>query len=318
MKPSSIVASLSSLVRLSASSAVAPLPIRSSFNEQVTAHLHGLQSQRVSETESTSFLLHALDASTTTQHITLNSLSKFHIQDSDREVIDKYLEYNTKMLDTCNQLSEKIEIIRKYLDSLRVASHLLEGNGEPHPTTLARAENVLDSCQEMERRCNQAEKCNSGLRKSLSFQKETHCETFGLAEVLSESMAVTSMVIAILGVALSFKSKRSLPSVQAQIFSSSWSHSLQELQKQVKEKKKSGSGMILKELQHAVMAAEAVRDQIRKRRKQSEGEIDVEKLKTNCGNLEERSIKPLKGRVKELYKELINVRMALLGKLSQM
>ncbi|KAJ0040618.1 hypothetical protein Pint_27579 [Pistacia integerrima] len=299
MKPSSILRSLSSLVRLSASSAVVPLPITSSFDEQVTAHLDGLQSQKVSQIEQISFLLHALDASTTSQQLTLDSLANVHIQDSYREVIDKYLDHNTKMLDTCNELSEKMEIIQKYLDSLRIVSHLLEGNGEPHPTTLARAGNVLDSC----------------LRKSFSFQKVNHCETFGLGEILSGSMAVTSMVCAILGVALSFNSKRSLPSVQAQSFSSSWSYSLQELQKQVKEQRKSGSGMMLVELQHSVVAARALRDQI-KRRKQSEVELDVGTLKTNCGKLEE-SIEPLEERVKELYKELINVRMALLGKLSQ-
>ncbi|XP_031268833.1 protein BPS1, chloroplastic-like [Pistacia vera] len=315
MKPSSILRSLSSLVRLSASSAVVPLPITSSFDEQVTAHLDGLQLQKVSQIEQISFLLHALDASTTTQQLTLDALANVHIQDSYREVIDKYLDYNTKMLDTCNELSEKIEIIQKYLDSLRIVSHLLEGNGEPHQTTLARAGDVLDSCQELERRCNEIEKCNSGLRKSFSFQKVNHCETFGLGEILSGSMAVTSMVCAILGVALSFNSKRSLPSVQAQSFSSSWSYSLKELQKQVKEQKKSGSGMMLVELQHSVVAARALRDQI-KRRKQSEVELDVGTLKTNCGKLEE-SIEPLEERVKDLYKELINVRMALLGKLSQ-
>ncbi|KDO58773.1 hypothetical protein CISIN_1g045524mg [Citrus sinensis] len=290
---SSILRSLSFGIpmRLSAaSSAVVPLPIRSSFDRQLTAELDALQlSSSASSNESHyTWILQALKASTTAQQITLASLANHGpLQDSDRKIIDQYLDSNIRMLDACNELTERIEIVHNYVESLRVVSHLLEGSAELHPATLARIGGALDSYSR-------------------------------LGEMLSGSMALTSTVCAILENALSFKSKRGLlPLMQPQSQKTSWSCSLQQLQNGVKEQGKTSSIIGLFELQQLVKVSTSLRDQM-KHRKQNDHQlrVDVEEMKRSCGKMEE-GIKPLEESVKELYRSLISVRMALLGILSQ-
>ncbi|KAJ4715090.1 Protein BYPASS-related [Melia azedarach] len=331
MKSSSILRSLSLRIppmRLSGSSraAVVPLPIRTSFDQQLTAELDALQASAASY-EHITWLLNALKASSSAQEITLHSLQKLVFQDLDTKAIDRYLDFNIRMLDSCNELTEKMEMIQNYVDSLRVVAHLVEGNAEPHPTTLARVGDVLDSCQEMEKRINEMGKCgsaSSGLRKIFSQKhysnhhhtSQTEASGSRLGEILNGSMAITSTVCAILGNALSFKSKRGLPIPQQQVQSvSSWSCSLQQLQKQVKDQKKSGSAITVMELPQIAMVARSLKDQIKPRKQNELRLFDMEELKSSCGKVEE-GIKALEERVKALYKSLISVRMALLGILS--
>ncbi|KAK4840907.1 hypothetical protein QYF36_021109 [Acer negundo] len=286
-----------SLVRLSTSSAVAPIPLTTKFG-------HQLQSLNANG------LLHALvDASTATQQITLNSLSHFTTYQpaSDRKTIDDYLDFNVKMLDRCNELTEKIDTIRNYVESLKVVSHLLQGNIEPHPTTLARAKHLLDSCRN-------AMKTKRPFKRFFSQKlAQSSSSDSLLGEILGGSKAVTSMVCEILGTALSFKSKQRLMSLLPKSTrSSSWSCSLQQIQKQIKEHQKSGSSMMLIELHQTVKAAHNLRNQIKRK---NTTRSDVEELKRGCEELEEE-MKLFEGKVKELYKHMISVRMALLGILS--
>ncbi|KAK1588536.1 hypothetical protein Q3G72_024413 [Acer saccharum] len=311
MKTSSMLRSLTNfLVKLLASSAVAPLPATTSFGHQLTSQLNTIQSQ--TDSQNANGLLHALvDAATTTQQITLNSLSDFTTtsQPSDRKIIDDYLDFNVKMLDTCNQLTEKIDTIRNYEESLKVVSRLLE-SGQLHPTTLARAKHLLDSCH------NATETKRPFKRFFSQKLAQSSSSDSKLAEILGGSKAVTSLVCEILGTALSFKSKRGLRPLlqQTRSVSSStyWSCSLQQLQKQIREHQKSGSSMMLTELHQMVKAAHYLRNQIKGRNTTSD---DVEELKRRCEELE-KEIKPFEGKVKEMYKHLISVRMALLGILS--
>lgn len=304
-------------MRLSAaSSAVVPLPIRSSFDRQLTAELDALQlSSSASSNESHyTWILQALKASTTAQQITLASLANHGpLQDSDRKIIDQYLDSNIRMLDACNELTERIEIVHNYVESLRVVSHLLEGSAELHPATLARIGGALDSCRVMERRGKEMANCSSGLKKILRQMQDSR-----LGEMLSGSMALTSTVCAILENALSFKSKRGLlPLMQPQSQKTSWSCSFQQLQNGVKEQGKTSSIIGLFELQQLVKVSKSLRDQM-KHRKQNDHRlrVDVEEMKRSCGKMEE-GIRPLEESVKELYRSLISVRMALLGILPQ-
>ncbi|KAK1587709.1 hypothetical protein Q3G72_016078 [Acer saccharum] len=290
-----------SLMRLSTSSAVSPLPLTTQFGHQLHNTLQSLNANG---------LLHALvDASTATQQITLNSLSRFTTYQpaSDRKIIDDYLHFNDKMLDTCNHITEKIDTIRNYVESLQVVSHLLQGNIEPHPTTLARAKHSLDSCHNNAMETKRPIKRFFGQKLAQSSSSDSL-----LGEILGGSKAVTSMVCEILGIALSFKSKQRLSLLPQSTRSSSWSCSLQQLQKQIKEHQKSGSSMMLTELHQTVKAAHNLRNQIKRKNTRRS---DVEELKRRCEELEEE-MKPFEGKVKEMYKHLISVRMALLGILS--
>ncbi|KAL5822178.1 hypothetical protein ACOSQ3_024060 [Xanthoceras sorbifolium] len=343
MNPSSSILrslSLSKLVRLSASSsssAVAPLPVTTKFDHHHQLNTTGLHFQSQNSNINL-LLLHALDASITTQQITLDSLSSnvTHDQHSDREIINDYLDFNVEMLDTCNDLTEKIDTIQNYVESLKVVSHLLEAGGrngahdQPHPTTLARARHVLDSSQAI-LETTAASNQYSIFKRFFFSQKKPHDDQGGggggdskLGEILSGSKAVTSMVCEILRTALSFKSNRGLLPLLLLLLmqtrtvsssSTSWSCSLrQQLQKQIKEHQKSGSSMKLIELHQTVKAARNLRAQIKGSRNRS-NQSDVEELKRRCKELEE-GIKPFERRVKELYKHLISVRMVLLGILS--
>lgn len=298
------------------SSAVFPLQIRSSFDRQLTAELDVLQSSSSASSDESHYtwILQALKASTTAQQITLASLANHGtFQDLDGKIIDQYLDSNISMLDVCNELTERIEIVHNYVESLSVVSHLLEGSAELHPATLARIGGALDSCRVLERRGNEMGKCGSGLKKILGQMQDSR-----LGEMLSGSMAVTSTVCAILENALSFKSKRGLlPLMQPQSQKTSWSCSLRQLQNEVKEQGKTRSTIALFDLRQMVKFTKSLRDQM-KHRKQNDHQlrVDVEEMKRSCGKMEE-GIKPLEESVKELYKNLISVRMALLGILSQ-
>lgn len=321
MRPSTILRSLSLRIpaRLLASPAVAPLPIRSNFDQQVSEELNCLEGASESTyTSSATCLVQVLDASIATQKIAFDSLANVTGRDSDFKAIDEYLDDDsTEMLDACNNLSEKVEIIRKYVESLRVVSHLLDGQVEPSAMALARAQDVLESCEAMQRR--------------FTSQRLAHgttivaCHESELGEILNGSKAMALMACRFLGLSLSFKSKhglcRSTTVIQSRRSptSSSWLSSLHELQRQVKvegeKHKRSSSSMTLEELRETVMAARDLREKL-KSGKQSKLGVAVEELKRSCGELQE-GIDVLEGRVKELYKTLIHVRMALLGILSQ-
>ncbi|KAK1588971.1 hypothetical protein Q3G72_029120 [Acer saccharum] len=240
-----------SFKRLSASSAVAPLPVTTTFGHQ----LHHTLQHIIIISHNANGLLHALvDAATTTQQITLNSVSDFTTtcQPSDRKIIDDYLDFNVKLLDTCNELTEKIDTIQNYNESLKVVSHLLE-SGQPHPTILARAKHLLDSC-------HNAMETKKPFKRFFSQKlDQSSSPDSKLAEILGGSKDVTSVVCEILGTALSFKSKQRLSLQPQSTRSSSWSCSLQQLQKQIREHQKSGSSMMLTELHQTVKAAHYLR-----------------------------------------------------------
>ncbi|OVA07441.1 Protein BYPASS-related [Macleaya cordata] len=337
MRPSSFLCSLSFRFPVrSSSSTVAPLPVPTAFDNWLTAELDNLRClDEQPETYKTGkWLLSALDISVATQKMTIESLCDVIFRDDDREIIQNYLADTVELLDACNRLRERAETVQSYINSLRIVLHCLEGEAEPNQTALARARLVLNSCEAMEKRCSELEKCSSGLRKlgekcnsgsKLSGSYEPCMSGTDLHEVLNGSKAVALLACGTSAVALSFKSKHGLPMIQNRQMTT-WSNSLHELHRGVKEviekRRKSGSSLVLTELSEAVNAAKNLRDLINSRRRSEnnsrkiEFRVNVEALKRSCEGSEE-GIKPLEGRVNELYRELISVRVALLGILSQ-
>jgi citrate synthase len=116
---------------------------------------------------------------------------------------------------------------------------------------------------------------------------------------------------------LSFDSKSGmLPTMKlSQPTSSSWLRLLHELAKQaeasVDEKKLQKRRSSL--LQQTMDAARELRQQMKG---EKEMQSCVDRLKRNCKELEDE-IEDIEGKVKDLYRCLINVRMTLLGILSQ-
>ena len=283
---------------------------------------------------SLTFLVDALSASAAAQKIAIECLAKNNVircsGDIERSAIDEYLgEDNAQLLDACRDLSETVEVIRNYSHSLQVALHSLHGLSPPTTAALARASHVLGSSDQLTMETNMKRGGGGGggglLSRRLSQlnnnnKKSSSAADHELSEILGGSCSIASTACQILGVALSFKSKGGFPTVQSRP-TSSWSCSLHELHKgleeEMKKTRKSGGGLVmLTELRETIMAAQQLRIQIKNHNKHNELGVIVEELKRKCEALEE-IISPLDEKVDDLYRNLISLRMALLGILSQ-
>ncbi|KAH1229956.1 hypothetical protein GmHk_10G029562 [Glycine max] len=290
-----------------APAAVAPLPEKTLFDRELTAELDTLRSQGELG------LAQLLDAAITTQKVASDSLANVCYKDyADRGAVDKYLEDNVEMLDECNYFMDKIDHINKYVDSLRVVVHLVDKGGSAKPIT--RALELLESCQGMEKRCKAMEKHRGCCLKKMLRQKLCH-ET-ELSEVMCGSMAMALLCCRFLELGLSFDPKHGLPLMKfSQPMSSSWLRLFQELINQAEKKRvqrrKSWSSLLMQ----TVAAARELKEQMKSKR-EKEMKYAVERLKICCRELG-HGVEIVEERVKILYKSLIDVRMILLGILSQ-
>ncbi|KAJ4953411.1 hypothetical protein NE237_030243 [Protea cynaroides] len=318
MRPSTLLRTLSVCIPVRLLSApVAPSPVRSSFDrwfssEIDTLRCHGQGSNSYADA---SWVFNALEVASSTQKMTIQSLANIVYREEDRKLIEDYVEGIVELLDACNKLRERMETIKNYIESLRLVTHCFQGRSEPTESVLVRARVVINSCESTE-----LEKCSSGVLRKLDGPSSSIYGT-ELHEVLSGSKAIALLVCGMLEIVLSFKSKRGLPAMQNRDISS-WSSSLHELHKEVKEeveKRRKSGDAVLTELRETVVATRSLRDLMKNKMKQQNDQVrvNVDALDRSCRVLEE-GIKPLEGRLNELYKHLISIRMALLGILSQL
>lgn len=303
--PSSILRSLS-LRRIqprAASAAVAPLPEATQFSRDLTAELTTLQSVSKSGEYSMPQLF---DAAISTQKIALTTLAHLsYFSDVDRGAIEDYLETNTDILDACNYFGERVEGMKKnYVESLRKVTRFVEINAT------SRALDGLvqsESCQGTEKR-----RLKMGKRGCcLARTKQGH-ET-ELGEILCGSKAMALMSCCFLEQALSVDcGKSEFPMMKGHPMSCSWLRIMQELA----EKKRRSGSLVMVELQQTVGAARELKELIKGKRGKENVECCVERLKSSCKKLEDE-IGFIEGKVRDLYTSLIDVRMVLLGILSQ-
>lgn len=175
-------------------------------------------------------------------------------------------------------------------------------------------------------------KSNSGLKKlSVKFaQCMTNSQItstrkqryFGseLDEILNGSSVVTTMLFDILSVALSFKSKHKLNTTQSgsTASSSAWLHPLHELQMKIKEEKEKNNGdnMFFSEFQRIFRLTQSLSQKL-KTQSQHDVIMMVAELKRSCEEVDEGH-KSFEGKIKDLYRFLISIRMSLLGTLSSL
>ncbi|KAL2325221.1 hypothetical protein Fmac_024279 [Flemingia macrophylla] len=293
--------------------AVSPLPEKTRFDRELTAELDALRSQGQIG------LPQKLDAAITTHKKIASDFLRNIISDKndvDRVAVDKYLEDNVEILDVCNYFVDKMGHINEYVDLLRVVLHLAERGGSGAAT---RALELLDSCQGFAKRCANMEKNRSSCLKKMLRQKLCHIEGDKLSEVMCGSKAMALMCCRFLELGLSFDTKHGLPLMKLSqpASSCSWMRLLEELAKEEDEKKKMKNQRrrCWSELQQTVTAARELRKQM-KGKKEKETKYAVEGLKMSCKELE-HGVEIVEERVKILYKSLIDVRMSLLGILSQ-
>ncbi|KAL5068455.1 hypothetical protein RYX36_019342 [Vicia faba] len=296
---------LKSFLLRPAPSAVAPLPEKTRFDRELTAELDTLGGEIK--------LAQLLDAAVTTQKIVLDSLMNVSYRDDfDRGDVDKYLEDNVEFLDVCNYFVEKIDNIYNYLDNLKVVVHLVDNTCSPlKPNNVAtrRATELLNSSSS-----KIVEKRSSNGLKKLLRQKLCHDET-EMSEVMCGSKAMALMCLRFLELGLSFDAKsEKLPMMKLSPPSSStWLRLLQELTKEAEASVDEKKLQKKSELQQTVDAARELKEHVKKKK---EMKCCVEKLKQRCKELED-AVEVIDERVKDLYKCLIDVRMSLLGILSQ-
>ncbi|KAK7380174.1 hypothetical protein VNO78_32646 [Psophocarpus tetragonolobus] len=304
--PSAILRSLS-LRRIqprAASATVAPLPATTRFSREITAELNTLQSIGTSGEH---FMPQLLDAAITTQKIALNSLAHAsYVADVDLGPMEEYLETNTDILDACNYFVERIEDMKKYVDSLRNVARYVESNAT------SRALEQLESCHDMEKkRLKVMGKCGSYLRRT----KLVHESDFG--EIACGSKAMALITCSFLEHALLFdRSKGGFPMMKCHPMSCSWLSLMQDLAEGSAEKKKRYGSLVMVDLQQTVGAARELKEQIKGKREKEIVESYVQRLERSCRELE-GGLDFIEGKVRDLYKSLVDVRMALLGILSR-
>ncbi|KAL2941284.1 UPF0496 protein 4 [Bienertia sinuspersici] len=316
MRTTSFFRTLSSRLpsaRRSTNPSVAPLPIQSSFSEEITTKLDMLISsehQYASSNWLVDVLDVAIDAQEATREYVINYANDLALSNLDKEVIDTYLEDNVEMLDACNGLVEKIDMVNEYTNSLQSVSRLFGMN--------VSSQEMFKECGKLEEKCATLDKCSPKLCK-LVGRKETivvnhEQQDQELHEVLSGSREVASMSCHLLQRAFSFKSRQGLLKSKSKL-PTTWASSLNQLQvtlNEEAEKQKKCAPWMMNELEKMVMTARILQDQV----KSNKGNVDIDNLKKSCKALEE-GVKPLEERVKELYRHLISIRMALLGILSR-
>lgn len=328
MKPYTLLRTLSTkLSAKHASCTITPWPpVRTSVDKWLESEIDQLRlSSSINQCTTAKWLAKALDLTISSQKMLIRSMSKFRSSQRpiDTKMVDEYLEDSVQLLDVCNGLRERIEVINRYIESINIALHWIEAANEPSETAIRRAESALSSCEAVERRCLELEKCGSNLRKlgeKISKQCYFTREQFGdnhndgdeFNEAIVGSRAITIFVVSILGIAFSFKSRRGIPLIHMPK-NSSWENSFHELHKEAKEefdKRRKGGVKAMVDLDATASAAKKLREVIASR---CRGDLKskAQMLRKTCMELEQR-IKPFENKVNELFREIVYVRMGLL------
>ncbi|CAL9178352.1 unnamed protein product [Musa hybrid cultivar] len=332
MRPSSLLRTLSLKLISSklSSSPVAPWPpVRTPFDRWIAAELDELRFPAFSRKTSAQWLSKALDLAVAALEMMARSeaLAGPRLSAANRKLVEDYLEDVVDLLDACNGLRDRMEDIKEYTNLISTATHYLEGEHERGEGVIRRAMAALAACEAMEKRCAELKKCGSSLRKlgeRIAAHGAPSCDETStsaaadeLHEALSGSRAVALLVIAATGIALSFRTRRGLPVVHSSK-TAPWGAKLHELQKEVKEvfdARRRGGLVVLDELDAAASSARSLRDAI-SRRDRKELRVIVDLARRKCRESEERT-RPLGEKVDELYRQLISIRVSLLGKLTE-
>uniref|UniRef100_A0ACD5UA32 Uncharacterized protein n=1 Tax=Avena sativa TaxID=4498 RepID=A0ACD5UA32_AVESA len=214
-KPSTLLRSISTRLstRLAPSPSVAPWPpVRSAYDHWLAAELDELCADLLAPCTSTTWLGRAIGLAVAVQRQLVASAAAAPAAGIDRKAIDEYVEDTAELLDACAGLRDRLDLVRSYASSMRIALHWLEGSGGGGHRSAPRCGGVR------------------GVRG-----RGAACE-----ESLAGARAAALLAVGALGVALAFRPRRSVPGI-AHAGSGKggeaapWECALQEVQKHVKE-----------------------------------------------------------------------------------
>uniref|UniRef100_A0A0E0F428 Uncharacterized protein n=1 Tax=Oryza meridionalis TaxID=40149 RepID=A0A0E0F428_9ORYZ len=342
-KPSTLLRSLSTRLstRLAPSPAVAPWPpVRSAYDRWLAAELDELRAGAPLAAPccaGAAWLARALALASAAQGRLVSSASASAGAGAgagvgiDRKSVDECVEDAAELLDACAGLRDRLEMIRGYVSSMRVALHWLEGcggggDGAAAVTARRRAAAAFAECEAVERRCGaELAKCGSNLRKlgeralthAKHQQQQQQQQRHGNAktdEALAGARAAALLAIGALGAALAFRPRRAVSVGVAPPGGAPWECALQEVQRQVKEeyeRRRKEGVPCMAELDAAAAAGRAVQRAVASGRPCPDAAAVVAAARRRCDELEEK-VFVLDEKVGELHRELIGVRMVLL------
>ncbi|KAJ1685955.1 hypothetical protein LUZ63_017345 [Rhynchospora breviuscula] len=164
MKPYTLLRTLSTKLSSKHSSCtVIPWPpVRTAFDNWFESEIEDLRfSSSINQCTSAKWLGKALDLTISSQKMLIRSMSNLRSSQRliDAKMVDEYLEDSVQLLDACNGLRERIDVINQYIKSIHIALHWINESNEPSETAIRRAQSALSLCEAVERRCLELEKC---------------------------------------------------------------------------------------------------------------------------------------------------------------
>lgn len=267
---------------------------------------------------------------------------QFPLSERHDKWVDEYLDDSAKLLDVCNVLREGIPEVEHYQMLVQVALRSLDMKENGTEAKYYRARNALQDCKEAIKKkdteyrqgqpTSKLESCSSMLRsmgeKLVTPKGVEATKGNGFLNAIYGAKVTTIFLCGLLVIALACKPKR--PLVNLHVASHYlWSPSLLSLQHRVKEetdkRKNKGSIALLRELDNVDSLVTRLHEFIDRKLTErsfplSTGEVEemnqlVEDLRTQRRNLR-RGLGPLEQYVNELFKMLIDSRLALLDVLS--
>uniref|UniRef100_A0ACD5W7A6 Uncharacterized protein n=1 Tax=Avena sativa TaxID=4498 RepID=A0ACD5W7A6_AVESA len=323
-KPSTLLRSISTRLstRLAPSPAVAPWPpVRSAYDRWLAAELDELRADPLAPCTSATWLGRAIGLAVAAQKQLVASAASAPAAGIDRRAIDECVEDTAELLDACAGLRDRLDLVRSYASSMRIALHWLEGRGGGAATARRHAAVAFAECEAVERRCGaELAKCGSNLRKLGERALHAKPHSGGRAqceESLAGARAAALLAVGALGVALAFRPRRSVPSIAGSVkdgAAAPWECSLQEVQKHVKEvydRRRKEGVPCMAELEVAAADGRTVKCALMTTGGRSLPEAAVAAARKRCDELEEK-VSVLEESIGELHRELIGVRMVLL------
>ncbi|KAM0909571.1 hypothetical protein ACQ4PT_014735 [Festuca glaucescens] len=324
-KPSTLLRSISTRLstRLAPSPAVAPWPpVRSAYDRWLAAEIDELRADPLAPCTSAAWLGRTIGLAVAAQRRLVASAKSAPASGIDRKTIDECVEDTAELLDACAGLRDRLELIRSYASSMRIALHWLEGRGGGAATARRHAAAAFAECEAVERRCGaELAKCGSNLRKLGERALQTKPHPGGRAqceESLAGARSAALLAVGALGVALAFRPRRSVPGI-AHAGSGKggeaapWECALQEMQKHVKEvyeRRRKEGVPCMAELEVAAADGRTVKCALTTGGRHLP-EAAVSAARKRCDELEEKVVM-LEQSIGELHRELIGVRIVLL------
>ncbi|PKU86389.1 hypothetical protein MA16_Dca025196 [Dendrobium catenatum] len=301
-------------------------PLSNQFDQSKLENLHQLQGSLVSAECLSKILDAAIVAQKLGMKLAMEAISPTTGSNSDWKFINCYLDSSVLLLDACNNIQLRLDSIRSCLGSIPIGLHYLEGDHEPSGVVLQRVVASLDFSRFREKNHNaKIEKSISRMRtfgKKLAYKDTGDIVSPELYRALTSSWAMAVLAIRVLSYATSF---RLLTNQSAQPPKDErWAVLLNELSNKIKvSPKKANDIASMEELARTEIAAQALLKLVSSWKKGGDSSLRRMAVKAVAGELRRRkdelenALPVLEENIGEFYKQIVALRINMLGLLSK-